>query len=178
MTTEELVERLRGLIGQKVKIQSSVVHSPYGAVLLDVTVIDGRVWVHTKDGVSWVVDKETVEIEVEDVDGTGDFGSINDVGMKVAEFGVRYGVTEVELKRKCQCYMCKEKRKGEEEERGAKLREGYVEKMGHEPELVARIDWGSEASEIREREAAKKNTSVRKDEDEDEGNGSNPFVSF
>jgi hypothetical protein len=178
MTTEELVERLRGLIGRKVSIQSSIIHGPAGAILGDVTVVDGRVWVHTQDGVSWVVDKETVEIEIEDVDGTRDFASVNDVGGKVAEFRTRYGAIETELRRKCQCYVCEGRRKGKEDERGAKLREGYVEKMGCEPVLLTDIDWRYEASEIRERDVAKKDTDVRKDDEEDNGGGDTPFTFF
>ena len=178
MTTEELVERLRGLIGRKVSIQSSIIHGPAGAILGDVTVVDGRVWVHTQDGVSWVVDKETVEIEIEDVDGTRDFASVNDVGGKVAEFSARYGTTEVELKRKCQCHVCESGRKGKEDERDTKLYEGYVERMGCEPVLLTDVDWRYEASEIRERDVAKKDTDVCKDDEEDNGEGENPFVFF
>jgi hypothetical protein len=178
MTTEELVERLRGLIGQKVSIQSSVIHGPAGAILCDVTVVDGRVWVHSHDGVSWVVDEETVEIEIEDVDGTGDFDSVNGVGGKVAEFRVRYGETEAELRRKCQCYVCEGGRKGKEDERGTKLREGYVEKMGCEPVLLTDIDWRYEASEIRERDVAKTGTDGPKDDEEGNVEDENPFASF
>jgi hypothetical protein len=175
MTLEELTKRLRELIGQKVSIQSSLVHSPVGAVLMDVTVVDGRVWAHAEDGVSWVVDTETVEIEVEDVDGTGDFSSVRGVGEKVTEFRERYGLKESIIRRACQCHVCEGKRKVEEDERAEKLRDGYVNKMGREPESVVGIDWKHDALEIREREVVEKNTDMYGSED---GQENNPFASF
>jgi hypothetical protein len=175
MTLEELVTRLRGLIGQKVSIQSSLVHSPAGAILKDVTVVDGRVWVHAEDGISWVVDARTAEIEVEDVDGTGDFSSIRGVGEKVTEFRERYGLKESELRRVCRCYVCEGKRVAKEDERGEKLRDGYVSRMGCEPESVVEVDWRHDALEIREREVIEKNTDMYGSED---GQENNPFASF
>lgn len=109
MSCNELVEILRGYVGQRVRIRSSVVCQRDWTLLVDVTVRDGNVWCHAENGISWLVTEEGLEIDAEPLCGSWDHRSGREQMKAIYDARVLCGPSLENVRERCPCKACTEK---------------------------------------------------------------------
>lgn len=144
MSADAFVSELMRYVGQRVRISSDAVRwkDDSFAVLKNVTVVDGRVWCHAENGMSWVVTTDGLAVEVEPVVGTRDFDSGVERARAIGAALKRYGPTPAQYRKSCHCPAC-ERALQEAAEAAAAAATDATASITHDPEPPPSADDGT-----------------------------------